>query len=182
MKVALSGKMKSGKSTLAKELNEIGHYNVITLSFASPIREALEVIGITKEEFPEMYREGAQWIGTDFVRKYHPDWWVMLMDRRVQAFEELCATPDYILVIDDMRFENEFDYCQQAGFLMVRLDVSEGTQLARGAEKTRLTHPSETGLDHIVEEEWDLLLSEDTTPNERAWLIADELEMRHWAI
>jgi hypothetical protein len=106
----------------------------------------------------------------------------MLMDRRVQAFEELCATPDYILVIDDMRFENEFDYCQQAGFAMVRLDVSLGTQIARSAEVSRLNHPSETGLDHIVEEEWDLWLPEETTPNERAEMILDYLEQTNGII
>ena len=172
--------MKSGKSTLAEALqkalftdNTLDHniFNYpLIWSFAGPIREALDVIGITKQKYPELYRRGAQYIGTDLVRELYPNWWVDLMREHVNVLH-----PDTHVIIDDMRFENEYDYCLDAGFLLVRLDVSRGTQLARGAEESRLDHASETGLDQKRIEDWDIWLPEQTSVEERVQMILHTL-------
>lgn len=153
--------MKSGKSTLAKAL-----WPYKTLSFAGPIREALKVIGIDKRDYPDLYRKGAQYIGTDLVRAEYPDWWVRQMEIRVDELPD-----NHNIVIDDMRFKNEYDWCDKNGFILVRLDVTEETQIARGAEPDRLYHPSETGLDMMPESVWDIWLPEETTIQERVELV-----------
>src|SRR6476469_3845333 len=114
MKIALSGKMKSGKSTLARQLNQT-YNNSTILSFADPIRNALKELGITKDQHSDLYRAGAQYIGTDLCRAYDPNWWVKQMKRRVVSYSGIYPH----LFIDDMRFENEYDYCDRAGFLLV---------------------------------------------------------------
>ncbi len=160
MKIAISGRMKSGKTTLAKALDKELYGHHIT-SFARPIREALKALGITKEQHPDLYRAGAQYIGTDLIRAHDPDWWVNYMDRKVRTDSGIY----HGFIIDDMRFENEYDWCKANGFILVRLDISEQMQYNRRAEEGTFNHPSETGLDHIVD--WDVWCSENTTVAER---------------
>lgn len=161
MLVALSGKMKSGKTTLAKTITRDTIY-----SFADPIRAALRELGIDKTEHPMLYRQGAQYIGTDLCRAHDPDWWVQRMARRF-SYRPIGKH----FVIDDMRFQNEYDWCKEQGFLMVRLDISRELQYTRGAEEGTFDHPSETGLDHIPREEWDVWLDERSSPTQRALLV-----------
>lgn len=165
MNIALAGKMKSGKSTLAQALEELDLCTSI-LSFSQPIRDGLKVMGITKAPHPELYRKGAQYLGTDLVRAEYPDWWIDLARKKI--LHDPWYSDDHVtIVVDDCRFENEFEALKDLGFLMVWLDVSEATQLSRGAEPDRLTHASETGLDHISKEEWDLWLPESSSVQER---------------
>ena len=137
------------------------------LSFADPIRQALQELGIEKDRDPDLYRSGAQYIGTDLCRAYDPNWWVKQMKRRVNSAGGIYQH----LIIDDMRFENEHDYCDNAGFLLVRIDVSRETQLTRGAQPDMLDHASETGLDGYPEWMWDLWIPEATTVEERVGLV-----------
>jgi hypothetical protein len=170
MNIAICGKMTSGKTTLCEALMS---YDLLTakVSFADPIRRALAEMGITKAEHPELYRKGAQYIGTDLVREYDADWWVHQFDFAIQDQTTWIGDPHVTLYCDDCRFPNEFRYLQLQGWLMVYLEVSPETQLARGAQPDRLDHASETGLDHIAKEEWDLWLPESTTVEERVGLV-----------
>lgn len=166
-RIALGGKMTSGKTTLTRALMDTGIGPVLHLSFAEPIRHALRCIGIDKETHPEMYREGAQYIGTDFVRKYDPDWWVNLLGSRVDAL----TSPYQWIIIDDMRFPNEFDLLKRKGFVMVKLLIDEHEQMLRGANMDRLDHPSETGLDGIPDDQWDIIMPQETSVEQRVqWL------------
>jgi len=158
MRIALSGKMKSGKTTLARELD---YQNVV--SFADPIRNALAELGIRKSEYPDLYRRGAQYLGTDLCRTFDPDWWVKWMNARMMYDRQNVRST----IIDDVRFPNEYDWCKASGFMLVRLDISREMQYTRGAEEGTFNHPSETGLDHIGKEEWDLWLPEQTSVQER---------------
>ena len=165
--IALGGKMTSGKTTLTEALMDTLPGPTYHLSFAAPIREALNIIGVTKQTHPEMYREGAQYIGTDFVRKYDPNWWVNLMEWKIDTLTE----DDPYLIIDDMRFQNEFDLLKRKGFVMVKLVIDEHEQMLRGANMDRLDHPSETGLDGIPDDQWDIIMPQDTSVEQRVrWL------------
>jgi len=166
MRIAISGKMKSGKTTLAWHLERAfareGNYSSKTCSFADPIRQALRELGIEKAAHPELYRKGAQYIGTELCRAYDPDWWVKRM--AVRTYRMPLAEP---VIIDDMRFQNEYDWCRENGFILVRLDISPEMVYNRGGEEGTFDHPSETGLDHIEREEWHLWCSEDTSVDQR---------------
>jgi hypothetical protein len=168
--IAIGGKMTSGKTTLTHALMDAipEEDMVYHLSFAGPIREALAIIGVTKEKQPEMYREGAQYIGTDFVRRYDPNWWTNLMESKIDTLTD----DDPWLIIDDMRFKNEFDLLKRKGFVMVRLMIDEHEQLVRGANMDRLDHPSETGLDNIPHDQWDIIMPQSTSVEQRVqWLL-----------
>lgn len=179
MIILLAGKMTSGKTTLAKALSQ--DYWVKRMSFADPIRKALTTLGITKEEHPLLYREGAQFLGSDLVRSRYPDWWVEQMDKRIRLSGLYILEDHTNIVIDDCRYENELRWGQSKGALTVYLNVSRGTQLARGAQMDRLDHDTETGLDHIPEKEYDLWLPESTTVAERVQAVADALSLKTWA-
>jgi hypothetical protein len=66
-----------------------------------------------------------------------------------------------------MRFQNEYDWCKENGFILVRLDISEAMQYNRGAEKGTYYHTSETGLDHIERDSWDVWLPEESSVAQR---------------
>lgn len=76
------------------------------------------------------------------------------------------------IIIPDLRRRVEFDWCVDNGFLVVKLVVSEATQLARGAEPGRLAHHTETALDTIPDSGWDLVLPENTRVEERVEAVA----------
>jgi hypothetical protein len=129
-------------------------------------------LGIRKEFHPDLYRKGAQYIGTDLVREEYPDWWVMLFARECERVKDIRSG----VIVDDMRFENEYDWCVNNGFFVIRLDITPEEQIARGAEAHTFWHSSETGLDHLAPEAFDLWLSQDTSPAQRVILVMNALQ------
>jgi hypothetical protein len=178
MRIAISGKMKSGKTTLAWHLERAfareGNYSSKTCSFADPIRQALRELGIEKAAHPELYRKGAQYIGTELCRTYDPNWWVKRMAARTDRMP--LAEP---VIIDDMRFQNEYDWCRENGFILVRLDISPEMVYNRGGEEGTFDHPSETGLDHIEKEEWNLWFSEASSVDQRVQQVLEYAQKAH---
>lgn len=171
-KIALHGKMKSGKTTLAEAFQEgTDPFEVDIASFAGPLKRGLAMMNIHKGH--PLYRQTAQYIGTDIIRDYDPNWWVKLMDMHYQAniVDPFLKT----IIIDDLRFPNELEWCEMAGFLTVKLEVSEYTQILRGADPVKLNHESDTALDDLPDGRWDLILPEDTSVEERMAAIYFEL-------
>lgn len=77
--VGICGLAGAGKSTfaaaLAKRLRESHSLDAEIIPFARPLKDGLAAMGIEKAAHPELYRVAAQQLGTDIVRKRHPDWW-----------------------------------------------------------------------------------------------------------
>lgn len=165
-RIAIAGKMKSGKSTLAEALEV--EYSLDRDSFADPIRQALAILGIEKGH--PLYRPGAQYIGTDLVRDYDRTWWVNLLAARHPTQSALDRSG---MLIDDVRFPNELEWAEDSGFLTVKVEVSEATQLARAADPDRLAHASETALDAIPNARWGLVIPEATTVAARVALVGN---------
>ena len=132
LRIALSGKMASGKSTLAREL-ERRLPGCVRLSFASAIRAiivALHGPGRTKD------RALLTGIGT-LHRSFDPDTWLNVVRREAAA-----CPPDCPLVLDDLRFQNELAGLRRDGWVVVRLRASRH-QRARHLEHCLLyTSPS----------------------------------------
>lgn len=126
--VALAGKSGSGKSTLAEALAQL--FDVPRDSFAAPIRWALQELGV-KAPYP---RRLMQHIGS-LLRDYDQDHFVKLLEERNPSVEYRG------LIIDDLRFENEFRWAKERGFLTVYLAGS--FKPLDGAEAS---HVSETAL------------------------------------
>jgi hypothetical protein len=163
--IALCGKMKSGKTTLAIELAD--RLNVTVDSFAAPLKAGCKAFGFVVDG-PNKDRFVLQNVAS-FVRQNAPDHWIKQMIKRHPD----CQTSG--LIIDDCRYLNEFNFLKANGFLMVRLIIAPETQIARGASASGFSHESETDLDNIPAEYWDLVLSEASSVNYRAKAIMQAL-------
>lgn len=147
LKIAFSGKMRSGKDTAAEYFRGKHTRRGWTVSHASFAAKLKQVAAMIQRElgFPEEKdRELLQWLGAEYGRARDPEVWVKCLLKEVERQESIGTD---LILVTDMRFENEFDALKKAGFVLVRVEASEETRLGRGAEPTKLAHISETALD-----------------------------------
>lgn len=145
--IAFSGKMCSGKTTLADYL--VAEHGYTKVSFADGVyKVAREIFGMEAKD-----RQLLQRIGVG-MRDIDREVWVNLLRRRVDGLAMFrgCFACDSF-VCDDVRFLNEVEALQSWGWLVVRLECLEDIRLARVANiypdmpEAALGHVSETELD-----------------------------------
>mgnify|MGYP007100040917 CR=1 FL=1 len=146
MKIAISGKMGSGKTTLANVL--ITQYGFVGLSFAKALKEvAMTEYGLSHEEAfgNKKNRELLQQIGEDKRNEHGQNYWVD------KVLEQLNQNPNANYVVDDVRYHSEYKALKDNGFIMVRIDSRmELRQERLGDRFKNPDHISETQLDTIV--------------------------------
>jgi dephospho-CoA kinase len=150
--VVISGKQGSGKTTLAKLLIEKWKY-AETIKFADPIYQIHDfAIRIVKEAgIPfDRVKDGdlLQYLGTEWGRKIDRDIWVKIAKSRIDfKLENYFDKPEILFIVDDCRFENEFNIFKDRA-LMIRLECPEEVRRVRAEYWREATnHPSEIGLD-----------------------------------
>ena len=115
--IGLRGLIGSGKTTVADHLVQIliaAGVPATVLPFAHSLKNGLAGMGITKTGTPDLYRSCAQSLGTDLVRKTSPDHWI----RQWQSMKDnLVRTGTKVVVVDDVRFENEAALCDSLWYL-----------------------------------------------------------------
>lgn len=112
--VAFAGLARSGKTTAVEHLenhfSNINGVDTLRMSFAGPIKDGLEIMGVTKESHPQLYRVLAQTCG-DGCRNPEiggePLWWIDLMRRNIESITDHPALDVIYVLIDDVRYENE---------------------------------------------------------------------------
>ena len=187
--ILISGKQGSGKTTTADELagelmNQYGDDGTILRArFAQPLYEmhnaVLDILknyGITRN----IKKDGPllQLLGTEWGRKtIDENIWAELTYNKVMTLKPRFA------IIDDARFENEFDIFPAETTLRVRLDAPEEVRKERCSMWRDATdHPSEVGLDRYADMgEFDLYC--DSANNTRSFnvqAILHTLENRGW--
>ena len=153
IKIAFVGKMCSGKSTICFYLQSLQEKFII-LSFASKIKE------IAKDLFDMNFKDRKllQQIGSK-MRDIDSDVFAKYLIKESKKY-------DFVLV-DDVRYPNEFSYLKKNGFILVKLEISSELQKQRienlygenaSEHLSRLEHSSETSLDNIDNELYDLIL------------------------
>lgn len=160
MRVAFSGKMRSGKGEAMEYLNNkyFGE-SIHIMNFADPLYELCELIQ-TYCNFPvEKDRELLQFIGTDYGRKHNPNVWVMRLFSELERHHKFDS-----VFIGDVRLHNEATGCKAINIPVIRINATEETRLSRGADPDRLNHVSETALDDYSE--FDYVIDNDGTKAE----------------
>lgn len=134
MIIGITGKKQSGKDTIANYL--VNKYNFEKISFADPLKSACrelflfdddQLYGDKKEEIDEFFnvtpRKTMQFIGTEVFRNYInnllPDikdnFWVCLMEKQIMNNKNL-------IVIPDVRFQNELDLIKKYNGVIIKVD------------------------------------------------------------
>lgn len=144
MKIAIVGKMRSGKDTIADMLTVKQGFK--TLAFADGIRE------IVTTYFPEALEKGKprehyQFIGQE-LRKLNPNVWINTLDRRAADFTDIIVT--------DCRQVNEAIYLRENGYMIIKVYASDNLRVKRICDAGEVVsleqfeHDTEKQVDEIV--------------------------------
>ena len=150
MNIALSGKMRSGKSTIAEYLERL--YGFSRFSLAAPLKDNLAMIGVAPEALYKrktaLSRELMQIYG-QVMREQDPDHWVKLV--MLDCLKEDAEAS----VIDDLRFENEAHQLRDAGFILVRVTCANRDEEDHGSDDI-----SENDLDDWIDWDHEIMCNE----------------------
>ena len=118
MKIALIGKMCSGKSTIANYLKLNYKYNI--LSFGEPVkRYAKEIFGLVNKD-RAIIQDFAQ-----KVREMDDEVWIKYLIRKYKQ-------NNYNnIVVDDVRFPKECTALENEGFILIKINISDDFQKER---------------------------------------------------
>ena len=122
MKLAIIGKMGSGKSTCADYLNK--NHNFKILSFGGPVKKYAKEIFNDTTKNRKLIQDFAQ-----KIKEIDQDVWVNYLLRNVKDSENI--------VIDDLRFPNEYSALEKVGFKFIKLNISDNFQI----ERLKKTYP-----------------------------------------
>ena len=156
--VGISGPARSGKDTAADFFSALKYARY---SFAGPLKQGLRaMLGLSLdhtdgnlkecelEPFGVSPRRMMQNLGTEWGRELiHDDIWLLRADKVITEWR--AEDPNLRgVVISDVRFENEANWCREQGGLLVHLQRPDAA--------TVLAHASEAGVevkpsDHVVQ-------------------------------
>lgn len=147
--IGLVGKIRSGKSTVGGMiLDYYGDRSAVKLAFANYLKEMLlnaelctkEGLWETKSDFSRLMM---QKIGTEIIRKQvDQDFWVKKMREEIKIFNN--SNKDILIVIDDVRFQNEADLIKECNGMLIRINRPS---LEQNNEENK--HASEIEQDNI---------------------------------
>ena len=152
--LGLSGKMGTGKSTIANLIVENYGEGAKRRAFGDALKEEVSNefcfplewcyfqkdrvvnVRIKQLEPPVTIRRLLQYWGTEYRRAQDPEYWNIRMNEFIKNNEKKTK----LLVIDDVRFRDEADFIKERGGYLIRLCPY------RGYKHPEITHVSETEL------------------------------------
>jgi adenylate kinase family enzyme len=138
MKIVICGKMCSGKTTLAQTIQRMDSRYTI-YSIGQKVKDiATDVFHMKGKDRDLLIAIGAQ------MRAIDPDVWVKYILSQTQGHSHC--------LVDDMRYQNEYDLLRQHGFVVIQLEISRDLQEQR-IKKLYTTNPQEhlKNRDHLSE-------------------------------
>lgn len=145
MLIAFTGKKQSGKTTASDYLFK--YHNFLSYAFAGKLKLVCQdlfalsneqVDGNLKERIDERYglspRNILQKFGSEVGREIYRDIWIKCLERKIQHLLDNKIN----IVISDLRFNNEAEWIQSKGGLIVALE--------RPQTEVNDTHISESGI------------------------------------
>jgi len=119
--IALSGPRACGKSTIAKHL--VSQHGYTRIAFADALRDVTS-IGNSERMNDRLY---LSCLG-EKLRELLPDFLLQVLQHRLESI-------DGHIVIEDIRFPTEVDFCHMLGAMSVRLEIPVETQRKRLASR-----------------------------------------------
>lgn len=176
--IGFLGKKGSGKTTCGELLQQLGRDNnlkVIRVSFADPLKRLCsdlycfaydippEAFYGSQSEKEQIYpalgnrsgREVMQFLGTGCFKALTPDVWIVYLMRHIEITIKYGAD---LVVIEDVRFQDEANAIRAKGGLLVKLE--------------REDLPAYTTDNHISENELDTI-----DPDDTIWNNSDKLAL-----
>lgn len=163
-KIALTGKMRSGKSSVAEHLTTC--YGFKQFAFADALKRfARQIFGYGGPKD----RELLQWFGQT-MRERDPDVWIKHLDADLEEYiEDSRGDIGVRIVITDLRQPNEYDYCRRNGFVIIRVNCPEETRIVRAVNNGDIFHRS--ALNHETERYVDLFEVDYEIDNSDGWYL-----------
>lgn len=114
MKLAITGQMASGKTSIAKYLVE--KYNFTKFSFADDVKlYATEIFNMKNKD-----RKLLQQFATK-MKEIDENIWIKRLDNKIKDISDN-------IIIDDLRYPNEELYLKSKGFKILKLDIDTELQ------------------------------------------------------
>ena len=143
MKIALCGKMGSGKSYLANKIAKKHGFTI--LSFAGKVKELAKELFNMKEKDRKLLQVLSQ-----KLKQIDENIWVNFLETQLDNYENI--------IIDDLRFPNEYEMLKRNGFTIINIKLDENIRIIRLSNKYKnfkqhlsaMNHISETLLDNFV--------------------------------
>ncbi|GAB1611598.1 hypothetical protein HB162lentus_02420 [Mammaliicoccus lentus] len=156
--IALTGKMRSGKDTVAQQLalqfrSEGFFVNKIAFGDALKVK--------AKELYPEEFidnkkpRELYQWFGQT-LRERNEDVWVNQVAQHINSTNKQSKQWGYnpqVYIITDLRQPNEYQFCKDNNFIIIKVECDDVARINRmnalgdNYTPTDLHHDTETHID-----------------------------------
>lgn len=137
--IMIAGPKGSGKSEVAKHFTQALPEQWIRLSFGDPMKRMLQVIGVPYHALwgnDEAKNQPQEVLGGETTRKamvtlatewgrdiINPNLWVLTM--QVQLSEMKHRFPKANFIIDDLRFQNEYDWGRNLGAQIIGIQRGE---------------------------------------------------------
>jgi len=152
--IAITGKFRSGKDTVAAHLVE--RYGYTRFAFGDELKRYANELFPAESADGRKPRELYQWFG-QAMRQRDPDVWVRkCFDNISWSYKiaennggSIVGTP---VVISDLRQPNEFDRCRAEDYVIIRVTRPDSDRLATAAatdnfDDTAVTHETESYVD-----------------------------------
>ncbi len=159
MKIGLCGPMCSGKTTLAKNIQDKSYNTTYITSFAKKLKEI--ACDLFNMDINNKNRDLMQQLGSNMRN----------IDENVWINYTLKDASKYInVVIDDVRFENEVLLLKENNYILIKLNISKELQTKRLIDTygdnaqshiNNITDISETSLNNINDNMYDLIIDVD---------------------
>ena len=155
--IGIAGRMRTGKSSLAKLIREMFQTDIDAIvhidSFAHALRKEVAealfknthspsaqfLLAQKEEQDKSAIRPLLQAFGQAKRDLVFPDYWIYELEQNIPQGID-------VLIIDDVRHNNEADWVLENGGILIRLFAHNEVLIQRGAEEERLKHYSETAM------------------------------------
>jgi len=129
MRFAIVGKQCSGKTMVAQLMKTMYTGNFVTLKFAEPIYDVLNILEQKKNRrFMQEF--------SDLTKIYFGEnIFVNLLERKLKNLNFLFADDDILVVCDDVRYQNEVDLLKKYGFLFVLVEANQALRKERAIKQ-----------------------------------------------